>query len=138
MSDRGVVAAILAWTAPLRASAAAPAVVLAAYVLGGLAFVPVTLLILTTMMIFDLPLGVVYGVVGTLAGAATGYLAGRALGRDVVRRLAGRRLNRLTRRLVRRGPMAVAGVRVAALVPFTSRSGSWRTGCGAPCASGAA
>ena len=51
MSDRGVVAAILAWTAPLRASAAAPAVVLAAYVLGGLAFVPVTLLILTTMMI---------------------------------------------------------------------------------------
>jgi len=120
MSDRGVVAAILAWTAPLRASAAAPAVVLAAYVLGGLAFVPVTLLILTTMMIFDLPLGVVYGVVGTLAGAATGYLAGRALGRDVVRRLAGRRLNRLTRRLVRRGPMAVAGVRVAALVPFTA------------------
>src|SRR6266404_2942835 len=120
MSDRGVVAAILAWTAPLRASAAAPAVVPAAYVLGGLAFVPVTLLILTTMMIFDLPLGVVYGVVGTLAGAATGYLAGRALGRDVVRRLAGRRLNRLTRRLVRRGPMAVAGVRVAALVPFTA------------------
>ena len=120
VSDRGVVAATMAWTAPLRASGAAPAVVLGAYVLGGVAFVPVTLLILTTMMVFDLPLGVLYGVAGTLAGAATGYLAGRLLGRDVVRRVAGPRLNRLTRRLVRRGPMAVAGARLAAVIPFTA------------------
>lgn len=119
VSDRGIVTATAAWTAPLRATAFAPALVVAAYVLGGLAFVPVTVLTLATIMVFDLPYGVVYAVAGTLVSAAAGYAAGRALGRDVVRRVAGARLNRLSRRLLQRGPLAVAGARVAALVPFT-------------------
>ncbi len=120
LSDRGIVAAIGTWTASLGASPIAPLGVLAAYALGGLAFVPVTLLILVTILRFDVPLGLAYAVGGTLTSAAVGYLAGRLLGRDPVRRLAGRRLNRLTRQLMRRGPMAVAGARMAALVPFTA------------------
>ncbi len=120
VSDRGLLLTLSASAAPLRASALAPLWVVTAYVVGGLVFVPVTLLTLLTITIFDVTIGVSYAVVGTLASAGVGYLAGRVLGRNVVRRVAGRRLNRLTRRLLRGGPLAVAGARAAAIVPFTS------------------
>jgi uncharacterized membrane protein YdjX (TVP38/TMEM64 family) len=119
VSDRGPIPAFLAWSAPLRHSAAAPAWVIGAYVVGGLTFVPVTLLILLTIMMFGVPKGVAYAVLGALTSAAVGYVAGRLLGRNVVRRIGGPRLNRLTRRLARRGAMALAGARLAGLVPFT-------------------
>ena len=112
-------ASLLAWGEPLRDSAAAPLVVLAAYVVGGLVMFPVTVLIVAGAMLFGPWLGFVYGMVGSMASALVGYAAGRALGRNFVRQIAGTRLNRVTGRLSRLGVLAIATVRMVPVAPFT-------------------
>ena len=101
-------------TQPLVAAAA-----IAAYVLGGLLLVPVTLLIGATVLVFGPIEGALYAMGGALASAASTYALGRALGRDLVRRLAGRGLNALSRRLAKQGLLAMAVVRLLPLAPFS-------------------
>jgi phosphatidylserine/phosphatidylglycerophosphate/cardiolipin synthase-like enzyme/uncharacterized membrane protein YdjX (TVP38/TMEM64 family) len=101
-------------TQPLTVAAA-----FAAYVLGGLLLVPVTLLIGATVLVFGPIEGALYAMGGTLASAASTYALGRALGRDLVRRLAGRGLNALSRRLAKQGLLAVTIVRLLPLAPFS-------------------
>ncbi len=100
-------------TQPLTVAAA-----FAAYLLGGLLFVPVTLLIAATVLVFGPIEGALYAMGGTLASAASTYALGRALGRDLVRRLAGRGLNALSRRLAKQGLLAMTLVRLLPLAPF--------------------
>ncbi|HVF65652.1 MAG TPA: VTT domain-containing protein [Casimicrobiaceae bacterium] len=92
---------------------------LAAYVVGGLMLIPVTLLIATTVLIFGPIEGAIYAIVGALASAASTYAIGRALGRDLVRRLAGRGLNTLSKRLARRGVLSMTLVRLLPVAPFS-------------------
>lgn len=103
----------------IAASPVAPVGVVAAYVIGGLAMIPVTLLFAATAAVFGAGLGALYGGLGALAAAAVGYWVGRRLGRDTIRRLAGSRLNRLSQRLAQRGILAMAVVRVLPIAPFT-------------------
>jgi phospholipase D1/2 len=91
----------------------------AAYVIGGLMLVPVTLLIGVTVLVFGPIEGALYAIVGALASAASTYAIGRVLGRDVVRRIAGRRLNALSRRLAAKGLLAMTLVRMLPLAPFS-------------------
>ena len=91
----------------------------AAYVIGGLMLVPVTLLIGATVLVFGPVEGALYAIVGALASAASTYAIGRMLGRDLVRRLAGRGLNALSRRLAKRGLLAMTLVRLLPLAPFS-------------------
>jgi phospholipase D1/2 len=105
--------------APLRDSPAAPLAVLGAYVAAAFLMVPLTLLVVATLLAFGPLVGAGYAFAGALASALLGYLAGKALWRDVVRRLAGRRLNRISRRLARRGALAVAAVRLVPIAPYT-------------------
>jgi len=92
---------------------------LAAFVLGGVVLVPVTLMIAATVLVFGPIEGGVYALAGALLSAATTYALGRALGRDLVRQIAGPRLNALSRRLARKGLLAMTLVRLLPVAPFS-------------------
>lgn len=57
---------------------------------------------------------------GALLGAALAFLLGRALGRDAVERFTGARVARVDDLLARRGLLAVIGVRLVPVLPFTA------------------
>jgi phospholipase D1/2 len=130
----GAMAAVWRWT-PLREfvslealvriahslqdSPVAPLAVLAAYVVGGLLVVPVTVMIVATGIVFGPFLGAAYAFAGALLSAAVTYSLGKRLGRNTVRRLAGSRLNRITRKLAKKGAMAIAAVRLLPIAPFS-------------------
>jgi phosphatidylserine/phosphatidylglycerophosphate/cardiolipin synthase-like enzyme/uncharacterized membrane protein YdjX (TVP38/TMEM64 family) len=103
----------------LRGSAAAPLLVLGAYVGGALLFFPITLMLASTALVFGPRLGFVYGLGGALAGALVTYGAGRLLGRSRARWLEGPRLARVRRHLQRRGLAAVVTARVLPVGNFT-------------------
>lgn len=96
-----------------------PVAVVIAFVLAGLAVMPVTVLIAVTGIAFGPLMGALYALAGALASACVTYVIGRRLGRDTVRRLAGARLNRVSQQLARRGILAIAMVRLLPLAPFT-------------------
>lgn len=98
---------------------AAPLLVVGAYVVGGLAAVPVTLLIAATAFLFGPGEGFAYSLTGCFLSAMATYGIGRLLGKRLVGQLAGRRMYRLSRLLLRRGLVAVATVRVVPVAPFT-------------------
>jgi phospholipase D1/2 len=103
----------------LRQLPATPLAVLAAYVVGSLLVIPVTLMIAATVVVFGAWLGLVYAMLGAMLAAAVTYWLGRAFGRETVRRLAGSRLDRLSRALGRRGMLAIITVRIVPVAPFT-------------------
>ena len=110
----------VALTEPARRFADQPELVVLGFVVGGLAFVPVTVMIIASGLVLGPHDGLAVAVVGVLASAVVAYAIGRGLGRERVRRLAGPRLNRLSVRLARRSVVAVATARVLALAPFTT------------------
>jgi len=106
----------------LSGNPAAPFIVMAIYVFGSVAMVPITLILVGTAFIFGPLLALSYSVLGCiLAGAAT-YAIGRLLGRDIVRRLGGSKLNRLSRRLSRHGIITTAMVQLLPVAPFTVKN----------------
>jgi phosphatidylserine/phosphatidylglycerophosphate/cardiolipin synthase-like enzyme/uncharacterized membrane protein YdjX (TVP38/TMEM64 family) len=111
--------ALVAYGEALQAQPLAPLAVVGAYVVGGLAMVPLTLLIAVTAVVFGPLLGLCYAFAGTLASAACGCAIGRVLGRETVRRLAGQRVNALSQQLGRRGLVAMLLVRLVPVAPFT-------------------
>jgi uncharacterized membrane protein YdjX (TVP38/TMEM64 family) len=113
------VPALVDYLSAFRNSPAGSLLVLAGYVLGGLAVMPVTVLIAVTILAFGPWLGFAYALTGTLLSATVTYGLGHLLGRRWVRRLAGARLNRLSQRLAQRGVLAIMAVRIVPVAPFT-------------------
>jgi phospholipase D1/2 len=110
----------------LQASAAwiqqqplAPLLVAAAYVLGGLVALPITLMIIATVVVFGPWTGFLYALAGSWLNAMAVFSLGRWMGRDLVRRLAGSLLNRLSRKLSTSGLLAVITVRIVPVAPFS-------------------
>lgn len=103
----------------LRHSPLAYLLVLGGFLVGCVIMVPVTLLIVATMITFGPFAGVLLALGGSLLGAAAGFGAGSLLGRDTIRKLAGKRLNRISRKLADRGWLAMAGIRLLPIAPFT-------------------
>lgn len=103
----------------LRQYPGAPLLAIGAFLVGGLIVMPVTLLIVATVIAFGPVQGFIYALIGGLSSAVMVYCIGRTLGRDTVRRFAGSRLNRLSKRLGERGVLAVALVRVLPVAPFS-------------------
>jgi len=93
--------------------------VLGIYLLATLALFPITMLNVATVLAFGPMLGNVYSFAGWLLCAAVGYGIGRAVGRDLLDRIAGPRLDRLIHALENHGFIAVLGVRVLPVAPFT-------------------
>ncbi len=103
----------------IRASAWAPLLVPAIFVLAGLAIVPLTLMIAVTVVVFGPLEGVALALTGALSSAAVGYAIGQSLGRQALRRIAGKRLGDLSRRLAKRGLIAMLVVRLLPVAPYT-------------------
>jgi phosphatidylserine/phosphatidylglycerophosphate/cardiolipin synthase-like enzyme/uncharacterized membrane protein YdjX (TVP38/TMEM64 family) len=94
-------------------------VVAVVFVLAGLVAFPVTLLIAATAIAFGAWPGVAYAALGALASATATYTIGRALGPDALRNRMGPRLTRLREAVTERGVLAVAGVRLLPVAPFS-------------------
>jgi len=99
--------------------ASAPFLMIAAYIIGGFIAVPVTLLIIVTVLAFGPWLGFGIALVGAELSALATFGVGHGLGRSWVRRFAGRRLNQLSRRLAHRGILAMTTLRIVPVAPFT-------------------
>lgn len=92
---------------------------LGGYVVGGFVAVPITLLIILTLLACGPWLGMSSALAGSLLSAATLFGLGRVLGRYHVQRFAGRHVAYLSRRLAQRGTWAVFLVRMIPVAPFS-------------------
>ena len=107
------------WLAGIADLPAAPLVVLAAFVIGGLLVFPVLLLIAATAAVFGPWLGFALAGTGAILSAVVTYALGAAIGRNAMENVMGPRLNRVRRGIVKRGVLAVAAVRLVPIAPFT-------------------
>jgi phosphatidylserine/phosphatidylglycerophosphate/cardiolipin synthase-like enzyme/uncharacterized membrane protein YdjX (TVP38/TMEM64 family) len=107
------------WGASLRHDDEAPLWIMAVYLLGGISWFPVTLLILGTGLILDSWLAIVCSLLGCILSSMLLYGAGHWIGRKNVIRLAGRRLNRINRTLSKQGILAVAAFRMIPVAPYS-------------------
>jgi phospholipase D1/2 len=105
--------------ASLQHSMAAPLYVVGAYLLGGLAVFPVTLLIAATAFAFRPGAALIYSLLGCVLSAILTYGIGYALGRETVSRLTGPRLNRLNHLIARHGILAVVAIRMLPVAPYS-------------------
>ena len=107
--------------------------VMGGYLIGGLLAVPVTLLLVVTILAFGPWFGALSALTGSLLSAITLFGLGRVLGSYRIRRLAGSRVEHLSRRMAERGLWAVLLVRILPIAPFSvinliagASSVSWR------------
>jgi uncharacterized membrane protein YdjX (TVP38/TMEM64 family) len=96
-----------AWFAPYRRAWYAPPLVMAGFVVLGLAMVPVLLLITATGVAFGPVLGPLYAMAGSLASASVGFAIGRWTGIGHIERVGGTRALRIVHALERNGTLAV-------------------------------
>ncbi len=97
----------------------APLAMVATFVVGGLVMMPVTVLIVVTVVVFGPLYGSAIALAGTVLSAASGHTAGRLLGRNAVQRFGGRRLNRLSQQVGQHGLLAMVVLRLVPVAPFT-------------------
>lgn len=95
------------------------AIVIAAFVAGGLIAFPVNLLIAATAAAFGPIVGFFYAAAGTMLSALVTFAIGAWLGRKTVIGLLGPRLNRIRKGIARRGILAIAAIRLVPVAPFT-------------------
>lgn len=91
--------------------------IVGAFVVGGLMFVPVTLMIALCGALFGPWLGLAYALCGAFGGALVFHVLGRTVGHPLIDALAGPRLRRRLRDVARRGLVAVAVLRMLPIAP---------------------
>jgi uncharacterized membrane protein YdjX (TVP38/TMEM64 family) len=97
-----------------------PAVFIAGYALGTVAFVPGSILTLAAGVLFGLGWGTLYATIGALLGSSGAFLTGRYLARAAIeRRLSGSaRFGAIDRAVGREGARLVALLRLSPLLPY--------------------
>jgi uncharacterized membrane protein YdjX (TVP38/TMEM64 family) len=105
--DADGVRQLFASVVPHRTAWYALPVVAVAYVVLGLALVPVLLLVAVTGLVFGPWLGPVYAAAGCLASASAGFAIGRWAGYRRIQKIGGRRVADLHDALERNGTLAV-------------------------------
>ncbi len=88
------------------------------YVVAGLLSVPLTLLVIVTVIVFGAWQGFLFGLGGALLSAVCNFALGRWLAGDLVRRVAGKRLNKLSEKLAKRGILTIVTLRLVPIAPF--------------------
>ncbi|MBS0002933.1 MAG: VTT domain-containing protein, partial [Thioalkalivibrio sp.] len=88
------------------------------FVAASLAAVPVTLLILTSSLVFGTLTGASVALIGSVLSALIGYGIGRFTGRGLVEHLANGRMQQVSQRLGRRGILTIITVRIVPVAPF--------------------
>lgn len=116
LADPELVRAALA---DISTSPFAPALVIAAFVAGGLVAFPLTVLIAATAATFGPWLGFAYAATGAMASALVTYAIGIFLGRETLRHWLGPRMTRFRKKVVKQGVLAVAAIRLVPIAPFT-------------------
>lgn len=91
--------------------------VIGVFVVGGLMFVPVTLMIAFCGALFGPWLGLAYALAGAFSGAIAFHVLGRSVGQPLIDALAGPQLRRRLRDVSRRGLIAVAVLRMLPIAP---------------------
>ncbi len=99
--------------------AAAPLALWGAYLIGGLLFFPVTLLIVVTALAFMPPQNLLYAFLGCLSSASLNYALGRVLGGRILQRLAPHAWRELRHRFRRPGLGTMILVSTVPIAPFT-------------------
>jgi uncharacterized membrane protein YdjX (TVP38/TMEM64 family) len=99
---------------------AAPAVFVLLYAVVTLVPLPKNVLTVIAGLLFGLVAGTAFALLGALIGATAAFVLGRALGRDAVERITGRRVARIDALLSRHGLLAVLGLRLVPVLPFTA------------------
>ena len=107
------------WAASLRESPARHFYIIGAYIIGSVLLVPITLLILVTVIVFGPVAGSLYSLIGCIAGALVTYAIGYFLGQDFVRKIAGAKWQRMEKKIGQTGIVAVATLRLLPVAPFT-------------------
>jgi uncharacterized membrane protein YdjX (TVP38/TMEM64 family) len=102
------------------AGPAGPALFVLLYTVATLAPVPKNVIATVAGVLFGLALGIVVVLLAALLGALAAFALGRALGRDAVERITGARVARVDALPHRRGLLAVIGVRLIPVLPFTA------------------
>ncbi len=97
----------------------APALVLAAFLVGGVVAFPVNVLILATAAVFGPWLGFAYSALGAFTSALLMYFVGAWLGKTTLARLFGPKLQRVLDAARTRGFMVVVAFRVVPVAPGT-------------------
>lgn len=95
-----------------------PALVLAAFLIVGSAGVPITLVVVATVIVFGPWLGAVYSLAGSVLSALGSFGVGRLVGREAIGRVVGSRVNQLSRKLADRGVWSTIVVRIVPVAPF--------------------
>lgn len=111
--------AIAGWLEQRAGHPAAPLVAIGAFVPASAMAIPVTVLVVITIVSFGLAPGIVYAFAGILLAASALYAAGSWLGRDTIRSLAPDRVRAVSEALGRRGVSAMAIVRMVPVAHFT-------------------
>jgi len=102
-----------------KESAFTPVFVIAAYLVGGLVMVPVTVLIGATAILFPAPTAVLYAFSGSVLSAILSYGIGAVLGSAPLHKIAGPKIDALNKRMASNGILAMAVVRNLPLAPYT-------------------
>lgn len=88
------------------------------FVAGGLAALPLMLMLIVTLAVFGVWPGAALAALGALASSVATYLVGRGLGAGLLRRTFGPWLNRIRRHLPQDGVFDLAAIRMAPIAPF--------------------
>jgi phosphatidylserine/phosphatidylglycerophosphate/cardiolipin synthase-like enzyme/uncharacterized membrane protein YdjX (TVP38/TMEM64 family) len=102
----------------LQAHPATPLLVISLFALAGSLAIPLTLLVVTAVLVFGSLLGFAYALAGAELSALLSYMIGQSMGRDLVRRYAGKRLNRISKKLSQRGVLTIITLRIVPVAPF--------------------
>jgi len=103
----------------IQTSLFTPLLVLAAYIIGSLAVIPITLMIIATVSVFGPWPGAFYALLGSELAALATFAVGHLLGHDGVSRITGSRINRLSQLLTERGILTIVTLRIVPVAPFT-------------------
>lgn len=96
----------------------APLAMVGTFAAAALVMVPVTVLIVVTLIVFGPVKGGLCALGGVALSAAAGYGIGRFVGRDAVRRFGGKRLNAVSQQLGQHGLLAMIVLRLVPVAPF--------------------
>ena len=102
----------------LDAHPATPLLVILGIALAGSLAVPLTLLVVATVLAFGSLAGFFYSLVGAELSALLIYAVGQGMGRDLIRRYAGQRLNSVSKQLSKRGVLTIVTLRIVPVAPF--------------------